>query len=417
VLGESRVRLAFSLSWIAVACGSASGEALFSGGDVPGGGGAAAYGGFVSSSGGNAGAHVGRGGSATGGVLPNSGGALIGGAGGTGEGGSESGGSESGGAPGMGGAGSGGAPGMGGARTGGTGSGGKVVAAPTCTDGSKNGDETATDCGGSTCPACGPNQACIAARDCASGVCLGLLLKTCRAATCADSVKNGTETDVDCGGSCTPCANGHPCRVAGDCTSGACENDVCICKKLSCDTLPHACGNISDGCGGMLNCRACSALCSNGAKDGNETAMDCGGPDCKACSDGLTCLQARDCTSHVCKATTGTTLTCRTPTCNDQTKNAAETDVDCGGGACPACHTGQVCKASTDCAEGPCSSNKCTCAPRICGATDCGDLDDGCGGVTVCQPCADLCGDKVLDGNETDVDCGGPDCDPCPLPP
>jgi hypothetical protein len=30
-----------------------------------------------------------------------------------------------------------------------------------------------------------------------------------------------------------------------------------------------------------------------------------------------------------------------------------------------------------------------------------------------CQPCSDLCSDSIQDGAETDVDCGGPDCDPC----
>ncbi len=46
-----------------------------------------------------------------------------------------------------------------------------------CTDGVKNGNETAVDCGGS-CPAC---------------------------ASCTDGVKNGNETAIDCGGSCAPC--------------------------------------------------------------------------------------------------------------------------------------------------------------------------------------------------------------------
>jgi len=40
-------------------------------------------------------------------------------------------------------------------------------------------------------------------------------------------------------------------------------------------------------------------------------------------------------------------------------KNGLETDVDCGGGTCPACASGKVCKASTDCKPGICSSGKC----------------------------------------------------------
>ena len=414
MLGESRLRIAFFLSGIAVACGSSSGESLFSGADLPGGGGSvtiAGAGGSAPSSGGRA---------PSTGAAPGSGGSPIGGAssGGSASGGAASGGASMGGAA-SGGAQSGGAPQTGGARTGGAGSGGKVMAMPTCTDGAKNGDETAVDCGGATCPGCGSGQACTLPRDCTSGVCQGvLLLRTCRAATCADQVKNGTETDIDCGGSCSGCANGHPCLVDMDCTSGACEGNVCVCKRLSCDALPHACGAMSDGCGSTINCRACSMLCSNGSKDGNETAVDCGGPDCKACSDGLTCAVARDCVSLVCKAaSTGAALTCRTATCMDLTKNNVETDIDCGGGTCPACKTGRACKVNTDCESGPCVGNKCTCVAKTCGATDCGDIPNGCGSVVTCQPCANLCADGILDGNELGIDCGGPDCAPCMLPP
>src|SRR5689334_14792557 len=35
--------------------------------------------------------------------------------------------------------------------------------------------------------------------------------------SCTDGAKNGTETDVDCGGSCEPCATGAQCTAASDC--------------------------------------------------------------------------------------------------------------------------------------------------------------------------------------------------------
>jgi hypothetical protein len=51
-----------------------------------------------------------------------------------------------------------------------------------CTDGIKNGSETGIDCGG-TCPAC---------------------------PTCNDGIKNGNETGIDCGGTCPACpSNGN----------------------------------------------------------------------------------------------------------------------------------------------------------------------------------------------------------------
>ena len=47
---------------------------------------------------------------------------------------------------------------------------------------------------------------------------------TCRAPLCTDNVKNGTETDVDCGGSCpTKCHTGDKCKVASDCDTSICD--------------------------------------------------------------------------------------------------------------------------------------------------------------------------------------------------
>ena len=42
------------------------------------------------------------------------------------------------------------------------------------------------------------------------------------AVSCSDQRKDGSETDVDCGGTCHPCALGKKCKVAGDCYSGNC---------------------------------------------------------------------------------------------------------------------------------------------------------------------------------------------------
>ena len=38
-------------------------------------------------------------------------------------------------------------------------------------------------------------------------------------ASCTDGIKNGSETDMDCGGSCSPCAKGLRCAVAADCAA------------------------------------------------------------------------------------------------------------------------------------------------------------------------------------------------------
>lgn len=47
--------------------------------------------------------------------------------------------------------------------------------------------------------------------------------------TCTDGIKNGNETDVDCGGSCpNKCAVGKACAANGDCQTNACCPNVCV---------------------------------------------------------------------------------------------------------------------------------------------------------------------------------------------
>jgi cellulase/cellobiase CelA1 len=46
--------------------------------------------------------------------------------------------------------------------------------------------------------------------------------------TCTDGAKNGSETDIDCGGSCSAdCANGRACTSSSDCVSTQCVAGVC----------------------------------------------------------------------------------------------------------------------------------------------------------------------------------------------
>jgi hypothetical protein len=50
----------------------------------------------------------------------------------------------------------------------------------------------------------------------------------CQVPACGDTVRNGNETDVDCGGNCDGCDDGLACGVDGDCSSGQCSNNVCV---------------------------------------------------------------------------------------------------------------------------------------------------------------------------------------------
>jgi hypothetical protein len=99
------------------------------------------------------------------------------------------------------------------------------VCQPSCSDHVQDGSETDVDCGGGTCIArCGDLKKCMVAGDCQSGVCTPGSPSTCAVPACNDGVQNGTETDVDCGGSCTTkCATGKKCAGDGDCASGTCD--------------------------------------------------------------------------------------------------------------------------------------------------------------------------------------------------
>ena len=46
--------------------------------------------------------------------------------------------------------------------------------------------------------------------------------------SCSDSVRNGDDTDVDCGGStCPQCTDTNVCSVRSDCISGVCASNIC----------------------------------------------------------------------------------------------------------------------------------------------------------------------------------------------
>src|SRR5438552_4523364 len=54
-----------------------------------------------------------------------------------------------------------------------------------------------------------------------------VLLSSPARATCFDRARDGSETDVDCGGYCAPCAQDSACRISRDCASGRCAEGVC----------------------------------------------------------------------------------------------------------------------------------------------------------------------------------------------
>lgn len=195
--------------------------------------------------------------------------------------------------------------------------------------------EDNNDC---TIDACGEgvpsNTPAVSETTCAMGVCDGnsMCVQCVNAANCKgdfscamntcfdcnDAMKNGTESDVDCGSDCaTKCADGKVCNINTDCFYGTCANNVCV-------------------------------SCFDGTMNSTESDIDCGGVCGPTCGVNRKCNTGADCTTGVCN---GGTKVCSAPTCTDTVKNGTETDVDCGG-ACPKCPAGKMCKLDSDCVGG-----------------------------------------------------------------
>jgi len=108
---------------------------------------------------------------------------------------------------------------------------GGTCQAPSPTDGVKNGDETGVDCGGAKAPKCGEGQGCGSDADCNNLKC-DPTTKKCLGPTHEDGIKNGDETGIDCGGptATKKCAPGDGCAMDSDCDKVRCDvpNKKCL---------------------------------------------------------------------------------------------------------------------------------------------------------------------------------------------
>ncbi len=308
--------------------------------------------------------------------------------------------------------------------------------ASACQDKLQDAGETDVDCGGPCETHCALGKTCKAAGDCLSGACAAKS-HTCVESGCLDELRSGDETDVDCGGSCAKCAVWKGCKTGTDCVSQVCNGTVCV-----------------------------EGTCDDGLKNGTETDADCGGTCVARCTTGKACGVAADCVSGLCSAAGLCVLT----TCDDGLLSPNETGLDCGG-ACPTlCLAGQGCTKGEDCALGLCSEASGLCVAGSCedglktggeAGVDCGVAGKACtsagqcpsgscnasgycvplcGGVCLGAACsvqaalvqqgyvcakglfcsqkgnvkcvASSCDTGVVDGAESDVDCGG-SCPKC----
>ena len=241
---------------------------------------------------------------------------------------------------------------------------GNVCSLPSCDDNVVNGDETDADCGGSCASRCAEDKRCGAGSDCASGFCIhGACVSRCN-----NMAKDGDESDVDCGGTCAvACTDGKICDDPTVCASGFCVQGMCVSR---CNNMAKDDGEADTDCGGSciescqdgsscMGASDCSsqlcinskcASCSNTVKDGDETDADCGGSCARKCSVGRNCNGNEDCISEACD---GSLHLCVPKVddvdCYNSIQDGDETDVNCGGGACPACTSDQKCLHDSDC--------------------------------------------------------------------
>jgi hypothetical protein len=112
------------------------------------------------------------------------------------------------------------------------------------------------------------------------------------------------QTTDDCPGQDTTCRS-RTCD-AGDCG---------VADATAGTTCSEDGGSVCDGGGNCVECNAnvdCGNLdvcqmnscvppsCTDGQLDGNETDVDCGGPDCAPCVNGSICYDDPDCDSNFC---------------------------------------------------------------------------------------------------------------------
>jgi len=314
----------------------------------------------------------------------------------------------------------------------------------TCSDGdscSQTDTCQAGTCTGASPVVCPTPDQCHDAGVCnpATGVCSNP--NKMNGATCNDS--NGcTQADTCQAGTCTGanpvvCPMPDQCHDAGMCnpatgvcsnpnkTDGATCNDGSLCTGTdtcqagTCTGASPVVCTASDQCHDVGTCAPATGLCSNPNKANGTTCNDgslCTGTDtCQAgtCTGAspVVCTASDQCHDvGTCAPATGV---CSNPnktdgaTCNDG-DGCTQTDT-CQTGTCTgaspvvctasdACHVAGTCAPATGLCSNPNAPDGTMCAGGLCSAGSC---------------VLASCGDLAKNGNETDIDCGGPDCSPC----
>ncbi|MBM4360233.1 MAG: hypothetical protein FJ096_19170, partial [Deltaproteobacteria bacterium] len=220
----------------------------------------------------------------------------------------------------------------------------------------------------------------------------------CVKANCTDGVKDGDETDVDCGGKCAPCDNDKLCSLNNDCDSGYCAE-----KSVGDGSGGGSSG--SGGSGGGSSGSGGSGGGSSGSGGSGGSASGAGGAGgsgptmmvCQACTASPQCNNDKYCdtTNGKCAAdkAQGDACTedamCPSGHCVDGVCCDKKCDTTCA--ACSAAKTGGTDGTCAPVENGEDPDNECTFALGSCGGDVCGGTAGNCKAAVpnvVCRPLA-----------------------------
>jgi hypothetical protein len=242
--------------------------------------------------------------------------------------------------------------------------------------------------------ACSSTVGCLGSTECRTVTCPGV---TCGATNDSPDKVIG-QTDHDCAK--RQCDGNGGVVILPD-PGDLPEDDLNPCTIEDCDdstplNAPAGAACPNGACDGQGHC----STCDDGQRNGNETDVDCGGPDCphcdgEACSgspmdcqsghcvDGVCCTTACDKKCDACEVSfTGVPSGMCAPVllgqqhgssctelggcgvqnlcaCEDGVQNQTESAVDCGGICAAGCGGGVPCTEPLDCKSGICLNNVC----------------------------------------------------------
>jgi hypothetical protein len=211
------------------------------------------------------------------------------------------------------------------------------------------------------CGSC--DVACASGQRCVNGAC-GCDQQSCPTGCCDGTSCNRGTSEQACG------TNGAACQICDG--NQRCDGQSCVCVPTTCAKAGKNCGQIADGCGGILNCGTCTAPQSCG---GGGTANICG------CTPATTCPAGQNCGTITDGC--GGTLDCGSCDANQCLTCASNVCVSTCGGATPVCNGsgGCVCNATSCPSDQTCQGGQCVsvCAGAdfcISGRASCGNSRD-----------------------------------------